>query len=90
MTQWPMLVPFRNKKKGDLYYVVEETINTTNDRDGTVMFKYIREEWIHGIPLGERAYCRQRDEFMEKFELVAMQRGCIAGGHAASAAPGWG
>lgn len=54
---------FRNKKNGKLYYTLNTVTNATNAQDDQEMVLY--------QPVGnDRLFCREVEEFNEKFESV--------------------
>lgn len=51
----------RHKKTGNIYLVIGEVINCTNDRDGQVMIVYLKDETL---------FVREKQEFFCKFEVI--------------------
>ncbi|TDT90770.1 uncharacterized protein DUF1653 [Pseudodesulfovibrio indicus] len=54
---------FRNKKNGNLYFALDTVTNATNAQDDQEMVLYRPVK-------SERLFCRERDEFYQKFESV--------------------
>lgn len=54
---------FRNKKNGNLYFALDQVTNATNAQDDQVMVLYRPVE-------KERLFCREYEEFLQKFEPV--------------------
>lgn len=60
---------YRNKKSGEIYIVLGEVIDCTNERDGTICILYND---------GKKLFVREKKEFLEKFEKVeSNERGKI-------------
>jgi len=54
---------YRNKKNGNLYISLDSVTNCTNAQDDQEMVLYRPVD-------SERLFCRERDEFQEKFVSV--------------------
>lgn len=54
---------FRNKKNGKLYFAIDTVTNATNAQDDQEMILYRPVK-------SERLFCREREEFNQKFESV--------------------
>jgi len=54
---------FRNKKNGNLYFALGNVTNATNAQDDQEMILYRPVK-------SERLFCREREEFSQKFESV--------------------
>ncbi|BDQ35766.1 hypothetical protein SYK_01260 [Pseudodesulfovibrio nedwellii] len=54
---------FRNKKNGNIYFALDNVTNATNAQDDQEMILYRPVK-------SERLFCRERDEFHQKFESV--------------------
>lgn len=54
---------FRNKKNGNLYYALDTVTNATNAQDDQEMILYRPAE-------SDRLFCREREEFNQKFVRV--------------------
>ncbi len=54
---------FRNKKNGNLYFSLDTITNATNAQDDQEMILYRPAE-------SERLFCREREEFHQKFDPV--------------------
>lgn len=54
---------FRNKKNGNLYFALGAVTNATNAQDDQEMVLYRPVK-------SERLFCREREEFEQKFESV--------------------
>lgn len=52
---------YRNKKSGEIYIVLGEVIDCTNERAGTICTLYND---------GKKLFVREKKEFLEKFEKV--------------------
>lgn len=60
---------YRNKKSGEIYIVLGEVIDCTNERDGTICILYNDSK---------KLFVREKKEFLEKFEKVeSNERGKI-------------
>lgn len=57
-------VIFRHKKTGNIYHRLFYAVDATNERDGTAVVCYHREETLNQI------FVREINEFYEKFEEV--------------------
>lgn len=55
---------FKNNKKGDIYYLLEEAIDCTNERDGEVVVVYRLRNREGPI------FVRNKEEFLTKFTEV--------------------
>ena len=54
---------YKNKKTGQVYYLLREVIDATNSREGKTVCIYIN-------PVTLKWYARDTDEFLEKFEKL--------------------
>lgn len=54
---------FRNKKNGNLYFALDTVTNATNAQDDQEMVLYRPVK-------SERLFCREQQEFNQKFESV--------------------
>nr|WP_321256615.1 hypothetical protein [uncultured Pseudodesulfovibrio sp.] len=54
---------YRNKKNGNLYFALDNVTNATNAQDDQEMVLYRPVE-------SERLFCREREEFFQKFESI--------------------
>ncbi|WP_419786915.1 hypothetical protein [Pseudodesulfovibrio sp.] len=54
---------FRNKKNGNLYFALDTVTNATNAQDDQEMILYRPVK-------SERLFCREREEFNQKFESI--------------------
>ncbi|MEZ7195363.1 hypothetical protein [Pseudodesulfovibrio karagichevae] len=54
---------FRNRKNGNLYFALGTVTNATNAQDDQEMVLYRPVK-------SERLFCREREEFNQKFESV--------------------
>lgn len=62
---------FQNKKTKKFYKLLGTVINTTNAQDGQIMFVYSSlEDIIEDVYETRKVFVRERQEFLEKFELV--------------------
>ena len=56
------IMPVIHKKTGNLYFVMANIINCTNAANDEAMVLYINTDGM--------IFCREKEEFWEKFEVV--------------------